>query len=332
MRMRILVLFLSGVPALMAQTTNLLQPQPVGRLVEIGGRKLHLDCIGRGNPTVILVHGTGAFSFDWGLVQPLVGTFARVCSYDRAGTAWSDPVSAPQTLHEMSDDLHKLMRNAGETGPFVLAGHSGGGELVRVFAAAWPDDIAGAVLIDTGHPDALSIINGRLVRRTAENLIDVPPPVKSGDPAPQPAPAPARIEKIEPPFDKLPVEDQRFRLCAVSNGKVPPSGAKAEVESIQELRAAHERGDALFGDKPLVVISRATGGYRPIRGVVSQEQADLMERERIEHNRDLLKLSRNSKATVADKSGHDIHLDRPELVIESIRTVRDAIRSHSHLN
>jgi pimeloyl-ACP methyl ester carboxylesterase len=326
------VMFLFGLSALTAQTTNLLRPQPVGRLVDIGGRKLHLDCIGQGNPTVILVHGAGAFSFDWGLVQPRVGTFARVCSYDRAGTAWSDPVSAPQTLHEMSGDLHELMRKAGETGPFVLVGHSLGGELVRVFAAGWPGDVAGAVLVDTGHPDALSIINGRLVRRTAENLIGVPPPVKSGDPAPQPAPEPVRIEKIEPPFDKLPVGDQRFRLWAVSSGKVSPSGAKAEVESVQELRAAHERGDALFGDKSLVVISRATGGYRPIRGVVSQEQADLLERERIEHNRDLLELSRNSKAIVADKSGHDIHLDQPELVIESIRAVRDAIRSHSHLN
>jgi pimeloyl-ACP methyl ester carboxylesterase len=156
--------------------------------------------------------------------------------------------------------------------------------------------------------------------------------VKSGEPAPQPTSAPARIEKMEPPFDKLPVEDQRFRLWAQSNGKVSPSGAKSEVESVQELRAAHERGSALFGDKPVVAISRATGGYRPIRGVVSQEQVSLLERERIEHNQDLLKLSRNSKAIVADKSGHDIHLDQPELVIESIRAVRDAIRSHSHLN
>lgn len=202
---------------------------------------------------------------------------------------------------------------------------------MRVFAAAWPDDIEGAVLVDTGHPDALSIINGRLVRRTAENLIDVQPPAKPGDAGPQPTPAPGRIEKIEPPYDKLLLEDQRFRLWAQSLGKVAASGTKAEVESTQQLRAAHEHGDALFGDKPLVVISRATGGYRPIRGIVSQEQADLLERERIEHNQDLLRLSRNSKAVVADKSGHDIHLDRPELVIESIRSVRDAIRSHSHL-
>ena len=103
------------------------------------------------------------------------------------------------------------------------------------------------------------------------------------------------------------------------------------MESIQQLREAHERGGALFGDKPLVVIFRAVGGYRPIRGIVSQEQADLLERDRIEHNQDLLRLSRNSKAIVAEKSGHDIHFDQPELVIESIRTVRDTIHSHSHL-
>ncbi len=84
-----------------------------------------------------------------------MGRFGRVCSYDPAGNAWSDPVSAPQILREMSDDLHTLMHHAGETGRFVLVGHSLGAELVRVFAAAWPDDIAGAVLVDTGHPDAL---------------------------------------------------------------------------------------------------------------------------------------------------------------------------------
>src|SRR5215469_11836872 len=101
--MRVAEMFLFGVSALMAQTG---EPKPVGQLVDIGGRKLHLDCIGAGNPTVILIHGAGAFSFDWGLVQPKVGTFSRVCSYDRAGNAWSDPVSIPQTLREMSNDLH----------------------------------------------------------------------------------------------------------------------------------------------------------------------------------------------------------------------------------
>jgi hypothetical protein len=74
-------MFLFGVAALMAQSGDPLPPDPVGRLVDIGGRKLHLDCVGLGNPTVILVHGAGAFSFDWGLVQPKVGTFGRVCSY-----------------------------------------------------------------------------------------------------------------------------------------------------------------------------------------------------------------------------------------------------------
>ena len=138
-------------------------------------------------------------------------------------------------------------------------------------------------------------------------------------------------DRVEPPYDKLPAEDQRFRLWALSHGRIPASSAQAEVESVQQLRAAHERGGALLGDKPLIVISRAAGGYRPIRGIVSKEQAELLEHERLEHNQDLLRLSHNSKAIVANQSGHDVHIDQPDLIIESIRAVRDAIRNHSHL-
>jgi pimeloyl-ACP methyl ester carboxylesterase len=326
--MRFFLTVLLAVWPLMAQTEDTSQPHPAGKLVDIGGRRLHLNCIGQGTPVVILVHGTGAFSFDWGLVQPKVGSFARVCSYDRAGHAWSDPAPALQTYREMSDDLHTLMHNTGEIGPFVLVGHSGGGELVRVFALTYPNDVAGIVLVETGHPDSLSIINGSLVRRGAQNLSDLPSRVGSGSSTSQPSAVPTRIE---PPYDNLPAEDQRFRLWALSHGRVPASSAQSEVESVQQLRAAHERGGALLGDKPLIVISRASGGYRPIRGIVSKEQADLLEHERVEHNQDLLTLSRNSKAIVADQSGHDVHLDQPALIIESIRVIRNAIRNHSQI-
>jgi pimeloyl-ACP methyl ester carboxylesterase len=178
----------------------------------------------------------------------------------------------------MSDDMHTLMHTAGEAVPFVLVGHSGGEELVRVFALTYPEDVAGIVLVETGHPDSLSIINGSLVRRSAQNLSDFPAPVKSGTPTPNPSAVPVRVE---PPYDKLPAEDQRFRLWALSHGRVPASSAQSEVESVQQLRAAHERGGALLGDKPLIVISRGRGGYRPIRGIVSKEQAELLERERV---------------------------------------------------
>ena len=302
-------------------------PVPTGRMIDIGGRHLHMACSGEGSPAVILVHGTGAFSFDWALVQSRV-TSNRVCSYDRAGHAWSDPVPAAQTYRQMADDLHELLLRSGEKGPFVLVGHSAGGGMVRVYAATYPNDVAGAVLVETGHPDGLEIINGKLVRvRTLSDL--VPPGLSSGK---SPGSArPVGPARIEPSYDKLPADAQRLRLWGQVEGKLPASSAEAQVDSISQLRAAQAMGDQLFGDKPLLVISRAIGGYRPIRGIVSEEQAATLERERVEHNAELLQLSRNSGAVVASDSGHDVHLDRPEIVAKAIGDVTNAVNRHSML-
>jgi pimeloyl-ACP methyl ester carboxylesterase len=320
----LLVCFLAGIVQAQASDVSP-DPAPVGRMIDIGNRRLHLACSGRGGPTVILIHGTGAFSFDWALVQPHITT-TRICSYDRAGHAWSDPVPAAQTYRQMADDLHQLLHRSGDKGPFVLVGHSAGGGLVRVFAATYPKDVAGAVLVETGHPDSLEIINGKLVR--VRTLSDLAPPGLSSGKAPVPV-RPSGPARIESPFDKLPPDAQRLRLWCQVEGKLPPSSAQAEVDSLSQLRAAHARGDKLFGEKPLLIISRASGGYRPIRGIISEEQVVQLEQERVEHNADLLHLSRNSKAVIATKSGHDVHIDQPEVVIQAIEDVSAAVNLHT---
>src|SRR5213595_1225165 len=94
--------------------------QPPGRLIDIGGRKLHLNCSGKGSPTVILIAGGGAFSIDWNLVQPAVAENTRVCSYDRAGLGWSDSGPADETVEQTIGDLHALLQAAGEKEPYLL--------------------------------------------------------------------------------------------------------------------------------------------------------------------------------------------------------------------
>src|SRR5882757_9267605 len=103
------------------------QYSPPGRLIDIGGRRLHLYCAGKGSPTVILMAGGGAFSIDWALVQSKVAQNTRVCSYDRAGLAWSDPGPVDETVEQTVSDLHILLKNGEEKGPFVLVGASVGG-------------------------------------------------------------------------------------------------------------------------------------------------------------------------------------------------------------
>src|SRR5215469_8441950 len=104
-----------------------------GRLVDVGGYRLKLNCTGVGKPTIILEAGWGDLSLEWKAVQAEIEKFARVCSYDRAGFGGSDPGPMPRTSLQIATELHRLLGNAGEMPPYILVGHSFGGYNVRVF-------------------------------------------------------------------------------------------------------------------------------------------------------------------------------------------------------
>jgi pimeloyl-ACP methyl ester carboxylesterase len=127
------------------------RPMP-GELYDVGDHRLHLSCTGTGGPTVVLLGGMGETSAAWGLVQPAVSATTRVCAYDRAGQSWSDSAPGAKDGVQVADDLHALLREAGEPGPYVLAGHSVGGTYAMVYAAEYPDDVAGLVLLDSASP------------------------------------------------------------------------------------------------------------------------------------------------------------------------------------
>lgn len=127
-------------------------PAP-GHLIDVGGFKMHIYCIGEGSPTVILETLSGGTSSYWGWVQPEVANKTRVCVYDRAGRGWSEPDPEPITLGRTVRNLHALLTNANVDGPYLLVGHSIGGIYVRQFAAAYPQEVVGMVLVDASHPD-----------------------------------------------------------------------------------------------------------------------------------------------------------------------------------
>lgn len=128
---------------------------PPGQLVDIGGRRLHLNILGENNasPTVILEAGMVSFSSNWAWVQPEVAKVARVVAVDRAGLGWSDPGPKPRDAGQSARELHTALEKLSITGPYVLAGHSYGGLAVRAFAALYRDEVAGMVLVDGSHPD-----------------------------------------------------------------------------------------------------------------------------------------------------------------------------------
>ncbi|HET9648293.1 MAG TPA: alpha/beta fold hydrolase [Microlunatus sp.] len=126
-------------------------PMP-GQLIDVGGHRLHLQCTGSGSPTVVLQPGGGASSSDVAWIAASVARHTRVCVYDRPGRGWSDATSAPEDSNHIATELHTLLDSAHEPGPYVLAGHSFGGLYVQSFAAQYPDQVAGMVLLDSTAP------------------------------------------------------------------------------------------------------------------------------------------------------------------------------------
>jgi len=122
-------------------------PHP-GRMIDVGGHQLHLQCAGQGTPTVVLEAPATTMSAAWAWVQADVAKTTRVCSYDRAGLGWSESGDAPFSPQNAATELNALLVTAGEHAPFVLAGAEFGAPLATLYAAHYPDDMAALVLVN----------------------------------------------------------------------------------------------------------------------------------------------------------------------------------------
>jgi pimeloyl-ACP methyl ester carboxylesterase len=131
-----------------------------GALYDVGGHRLHLNCTGTGSPTVVLENGLGSMSANWARVTAEVSRTTRVCAYDRAGQGWSEDVNAPQDGLAIAADLHNLLARAGASGPYLMVGHSAGGTYVMAYAARYPDEVAGMVLLDSMSPYEFTALPG----------------------------------------------------------------------------------------------------------------------------------------------------------------------------
>src|SRR5215211_6575363 len=126
---------------------------PPGEMVEVNGHRMHINCVGEGSPTVILEAANLGISAHWIRVQQQLARTTRVCAYDRAGLGWSERGPEPRDVSQISSELHTLLTGAGTEGPYVLVGHSYGGLYARMYAARYPNQVAGVVLVDSSHPE-----------------------------------------------------------------------------------------------------------------------------------------------------------------------------------
>ena len=254
-----------------------------GVQIEIGNRTLFLTCVGQGSPTVLLEAGLGADHAAWTMLQPAVAEVTRVCSYDRAGTGQSDPAPTPRTGQAIVADLHTLLDSAGITDSLILVGHSFGGLYVRLYAAEYPAEVAGLVLVDPVHEAWWS---------RAEALL---PAVTDAD----------STQLIE------------LRRYFTSEGGEP----EENVEGIDiAATAAQVRKTGDLGNLPVIILTAGISDLLP-PGLPDALQAPLAKLLQEELPAELAKLSPNSMRLTVPDSGHNIPQRRPDVILAAIKTL-----------
>jgi pimeloyl-ACP methyl ester carboxylesterase len=285
-------------------------PAP-GRLVEVEpGRRMHLVCQGEGQPTVILEAGLGDYGWSsWHSVQPQIAAATRTCSYDRAGTGWSDPPRVDPMPSAMIDDLRSLLSAAGEKGPFLLVGHSLGGPIVRHFARRFPTEVSGVILVDGSHEDQIKRL----------------------------PPLPASAEAVMKLFPAL----HALGLDRLAGALAPDTAARtrAVMQSTDQaaqntlwlfnhlepfLAQARDSGTAL-GDLPLVALTASTmegPGMPP-------ETAKAFHAAWVKLHQEIAAYSTRGSQHIVPGSTHYIQRDQPQAVVDAVMKLVGELRSVS---
>jgi pimeloyl-ACP methyl ester carboxylesterase len=317
-------------------------PAP-GRLVDVGGFRMHLDCIGEGGPTVILDAGLGGWSLDWALVQPAIAQATRVCSYDRAGMGWSEDSPDPHDAEHAVAELHALLAAGSVTGPLVLVGHSNGGLRSVLYAATYPGDVAGLVLVD---PTPIAPDGTQMAFLTADEQHELN---SFAPPAPRVEGGISIIGLIDTlrPFgvarllsggfthgtvfeylDPAAQGDYRAGIDGAGFLRTLMAETATRDASIAQVREA-TAGSTPLGHIPVTVLA-STGltafARDPVPPDLAGRRGELIAKLRIAAVSDMAHLSSRGTAPVIARSGHYVQIDRPDAVIAAVDSMVHALR------
>lgn len=287
-----------------------------GRLVDVGGHRLHLTERGQGEPTVVIIPGAGDSSYSWMAVQKQIATFARVVTYDRAGLGSSDLGPAPDPIRTLTE-LEQLLAKSGAPGPYILVGHSLGGLFARMYATSHPDQVTGLVLVDSTHE---FLVDDKKFKQGFAAIGVMLKIMKAVSPFGLPRFL-GQVLKVMPMYPERAayakqLSTEEYQLWAASAYRnVAREGGLLEfaaVDGILEAAAGQRKPDAeqpQFGDLPLVVLSNPGFGEGWI-----------------EMHRELGTRSQNSVHWISDKKGHNLQMHRPDLVVKGVRHVVEELR------
>ena len=291
-----------------AEAADMRAYPPPGRMIDVGGYRLHINCVGTGSPTVVIDAGWGDSSVAWSSwVQPGVARTTRVCTYDRAGMGYSEPGPLPRTAERFAEELHTLLSRADVPGPYVLVGHSLGGLPVRVFASTYAANVAGMVLIKSLSRSSATPTTSAAAAETDHSIADwaVTLPARIG--------VLRLLAGVIHAVEGLSTEVANYYSVYWVTPRTLQAWldeGKGTSDSLDQAGAVHS-----FGALPLIVLSRDP---------LVDPDPDWQRKQT-----ELLKLSSSSQQLFADKSGHSIEFDQPDAAVGAIEKMVEQARTQT---
>ena len=293
---------------------------PPGKLVDIGGYKLHIHCTGKGSPTVVIDAGMGCNSLYWTLVQSDISKFTRVCSYDRAGNGWSDESPLERTSQNMVNELHTLLQMDSVSAPYLLVGHSFGGNNVRLYASLYPNEVSSMVLVDSSHEDQLEKmpVPSNVLISMLTNPHIAPFLASIGTTR-----LLTQLPAVQASMNIFPQDIQKMYWSTLSTTKFAHTVTQEFKNLPISLKHLKDAG-GLLGDKPLTVISAGKATFGKDTGY-SQAVSDKLNQAWQLMQNDLVTKSTHGIHRIAEHSGHMIPHEQPKIIVDAIREQIDAL-------
>jgi len=297
-------------------------PAP-GKMIDIGGRRIQLDCRGTGTPTVIFESGLDMYgSLSWSAVHDEIAKTTRACAYSRAGIMWSDPKNGVQNGKTIAEDLHATLIKAGELGPFVLVGHSLGGPYIMTYTKYYGSEVAGLVFVDASHPDQVQRFN-EVGKLPSSNLMNLRNKIGAA------LNWAGVVRAVASTYDRSPNQPKSVfqAMNAYASTSFGPmlkeeasiDGTLAEAGTIRQL-----------GNRPIFVLTAmapmSEQGLKELKWTDAQASRYQNVWEEM-HNEEAAWSSHSIHQLIPD-SGHYTQFDRPDLVIEAVRSVVENVRSN----
>jgi pimeloyl-ACP methyl ester carboxylesterase len=280
---------------------------PFGRPYDVAGRRLVLQHSGSGSPAVVFAPGAGLVGLDYLNIHEQVAEFATSVLYDRAGTGWSDPVELPRTAADITDELRGLLRTAGVPPPYLLVGHSLGGNYVRRYAQRFPDEVAGLLFLDPGHEG----YRGNMPKQTPFGQLRQV----------------LALAFLLLRFKRF-YRDQFGQMFAKWPAAIRERLIDYHLRSWRKSLQERKNEDAVFDevrrggdlpDVPLIVLSAM--GIDPFMAAILPEPYlhEVNERKRVIYEGLARSVPRGENRLVANAGHSTIHTDRPDAVVLAIR-------------